>query len=52
MVNHARALGSAGLVARAHVSHRVKELTDGTTHNRKRIDFITIWCYVTPWTSN
>ncbi|MBA3504091.1 MAG: hypothetical protein M4D80_07465 [Myxococcota bacterium] len=52
MVNHARALGSSGLVARAHVSHRVKELTDGTTHNRKRIDFITIWCYVTPWVSN
>ena len=42
MVNHAKALGASGLLARAHLSHRVKELTDGTTHNRKRIDFITI----------
>jgi hypothetical protein len=51
MVNHARALGSSGLMARAHVVHEVKELTDGVTHNRKRIDFISIWCYVTPWTA-
>jgi hypothetical protein len=51
MVNHARALGSSGLLARAHVSHQVQELTDGVTHNHKRIDFISVWCYVTPWTA-
>ncbi|MDB4961844.1 MAG: hypothetical protein JWP01_1843 [Myxococcales bacterium] len=51
MVNHARSLGGAGLLARAHLSHQVRELTDGVTHDRKRIDFISIWCYVSPWTA-
>ena len=51
MVNYARALGSAGVLARAHVMHRVQEQTDGVTHTHKRIDFITTWCYITPWTA-
>lgn len=40
-----------GIMARAHISHLVRELTDGTTHNRKRIDFISIWCFVVPWSA-
>jgi len=49
MIDYARSLGGSGLLARAHVSHILRELTDGTTHNHKRVDFFTIWCYVTPW---
>jgi hypothetical protein len=49
MVDHARALGSSGLLARAHVSHILKELYNGETHTHQRVDFFTIWCYVTPW---
>jgi hypothetical protein len=51
MVDHARQLGSSGLLARAHVSHILKELYDGNTRTHKRVDFFTIWCYVTPWKS-
>lgn len=41
----------SGVLARAHISHLVRELTDGTTHNHKRVDFISIWCYVVPWSA-
>ena len=53
MVNYYRGvLGAAtGNMARAIVSHRIKELTDGTTHNHKRMDFISTWCYVVPATA-
>ena len=51
MVNYARSLGSSGALARAIVTHRLQEMTDGVTHNRKRMDFVTTWCYVTPWTA-
>jgi len=40
-----------GNMARAIVSHRIRELTDGTTHNHKRMDFIATWCYVIPLTA-
>lgn len=51
MIDHARSLGSSGLLARAHVSHILHEMYDGVTHQRKRFDAFTIWCYVTPWTA-
>jgi hypothetical protein len=49
-VNHARAFAANGVMARAHVSHILHELEDGTGNpTGKRIDFFTIWCFVTPW---
>ena len=42
---------NTGMMARAIVSHRIRELTDGTTHNHKRMDFIATWRYVVPLTA-
>jgi len=52
-INHARAVGQGGVIARAHVSHILHELSDGTdtVPDRTRFDAFTIWCYVTPWTA-
>jgi hypothetical protein len=36
---------SGGKFIRQHVSHVVRELTDGVTHQNKRIDFLGVWCY-------
>lgn len=49
MVNYARSFGPGGVIARAIITHRIQELTDGTTHNHKRMDFVTTWCYVVPY---
>jgi hypothetical protein len=51
MVNYARSLGTGGVIARAHIMHRVKELTDGVNHTHKRMDFVTTWCYIAPFTT-
>jgi hypothetical protein len=46
MINLIRASApTGGKFIRQHASHVVRELTDGTTHTNKRIDFIGIWCY-------
>ena len=50
-INYVRSFGTSGQMARAIVTHRIQELTDGTIHNHKRMDFITTWCYVVPWTA-
>jgi hypothetical protein len=52
LVNYVLSEGSSGVMGRALITHRIQELTDGTTHNHKRMDFVTKWCYVSPWTSN
>lgn len=52
-INHARAIGQGGVLARAHVSHILHELGDGTdtVGPRTRFDAFTIWCYVTGWSA-
>ncbi len=50
MVDYALGFGTSGLMARAVLSHQVREFTDEVTHNHKRMDLIGIWCFVVPWT--
>lgn len=50
-VNFIRSVGAAGVMGRALLTHRVQEFTDGNTHDHRRMDFITKWCYVSPWTA-
>jgi len=46
LINKVRALAPAGgKFVRQHATHVPLELTDGVTHNNKRIDVIGIWCY-------
>ena len=51
LVNYVRSVGAAGVMGRALLTHEVREFTDGTNHTHKRMDFITKWCYVAPWTA-
>ena len=50
-VNYVRSFATSGVMARAIVTHRIQELTDGVTHNHKRMDFVMTNCYVVPWTA-
>jgi len=46
IINKVRALAPAGgKFIRQHSSHHLSELTDGVTHNNKRIDVVGIWCW-------
>jgi hypothetical protein len=40
---------SGGRFLRQHVVHQLRELTNGTTHENKRIDFLSVWCYNYPY---
>jgi hypothetical protein len=51
VINQVRAISPlGGKFIRQHLAHQVQELTDGVTHNMKRIDFIGVWCYTYMYT--
>ena len=39
-----------GRLLRQNVVHQLRELTDGVTHQNRRIDFIGVWCFNYPFT--
>jgi hypothetical protein len=41
---------SPGRLLRQNVVHQLRELTDGVTHEKRRIDFISVWCFNYPFT--
>jgi hypothetical protein len=46
VINYVRTLSpNGGKFVRQHASHVFEEMTDGTSHDNKRIDVIGIWCY-------
>jgi hypothetical protein len=52
-INHVRDTGVSGSrILRQNVVHVLRELTNGTTHDNKRIDFISVWCYNYQYTFN
>lgn len=49
-VNIARsAYPNGGTLARQKLTHVVRELVDNNGPTGRRIDFIAVWCYATPW---
>lgn len=51
LVNAARAYHTdGGVLARQTLTHSVRELVDANGPTGRRIDFIGIWCYATPFT--
>ena len=52
MVNAVRTAGPAGTMIRQTFIHQVRELTNGTTVKRRRIDMLGVWCHATGYSSN
>jgi hypothetical protein len=45
-IDYVRTLApTGGKFVRQHSTHALREMTDGVTHNNKRIDIIGIWCF-------
>jgi hypothetical protein len=51
IINHVIASNPASRILRQHVVHQLRELTNGTVHENRRIDFLSVWCFNYPYAS-